>query len=180
MDSLEGLSEEEIRSLASQMRNLASGDTRKDLQRLLKRKNPSLAIPEIDVEDAVEARMSERDKAFEELKARDQQRDIAGRREKIRQKLERDGLIKQGDDADFDDLEKVMVEKGIANHETAAVYRANERKLAEPAAEIPGRGGPMMMPADFKQFFKQPTQVARKLAHDAVTDIVNKRNRRVA
>jgi hypothetical protein len=171
--SLEGLSAEQINNLASLAKSLGEDPkTRRSFQRLIKEKNPATIIPELDAEDAIT-------KTSEQLRQEN---------EAIRQELTNDRIARQRqmlqariEDSypgmKFDDVEKAMTDHGIANHETAAKFLFNERKLAEPAAEIPGRGGPMMMPNEAKAFFKSPTTTARKLAHDAMTDIINQRAR---
>lgn len=174
--SLENLTDDQIKNLAELSQSLSSNPaTRRDFQRLIKKNQPNSVIPELEVEDAVARVTEQATKDKEELKAEIDKRDIASKRRDLKDKLER-----EYPHIAFDDIEKAMVDHAIGNHESAAKFVYNERRLAEPAPEVPGRGGPMMMPTEAKQFFKSPTQVARKLAHQAVTEIITNRQRQRA
>jgi hypothetical protein len=172
--SLEGLNEEQVKGLAEQFHGLLSDPkTRRTVQRALKELKPSTVFPELEVEDAVAKVTQDLTKTNEELRAELAKRDMETSRRELRRTLE--GAYPH---LKFEEIEEAMTKNGIANHETAAKFLANERRLAEPAPELPARGGPMMMPSEAKQFFKNPTQTARRLASDAITDIM--RNRRKA
>jgi hypothetical protein len=173
MASLENLSEEQIKSLASLAKDLSDDPaTRRKFQKLIKEKNPATIFPELEVDERVEAVAAKMNEETEAMRAELKTRDLELRRKELRQDLSAKypGIT-------FDEIEEAMVKSSIGSHETAAQYLANQRMLSEPAPEVPGRGGPMMMPSEAKQFFRNPTQVARKLANDVMTDLVSKRNR---
>ena len=174
--SLEGLNTDQIETLARLAKTMGDKpETRKQFQQMVKTINPSAHFVELEVDEKVSAAVKATTEELEKMRAeRDQEKQITARNN-VRQKLMNEGLIES--DADFEDVEKVMAEKLIGSHETAARFRANERQLAAPAAEVPGRGGPMYMPQEAKQFFKNPTQTSRKLAHEVVTDLMQKRNK---
>jgi hypothetical protein len=173
MASLEGLSEEQIRSLASLAKDLTDdAGTRNQFQRLVKQRQPGIIFPELEVEDKVSAATKQLAEQNEALRNELQNDRLARQRREIEQ-----NLAQKYPDLPFKDIEDTMVKHAIGSHESAAMFLANERTLSQPAPEIPGRGGPMMMPSEARQFFKSPTQVSRKLAHEVVTDIMNKRNR---
>jgi hypothetical protein len=171
--SLENLSEDQIRSLASLAKDLSDDPaTRRSFQKLIKQKNPSTVFPEVEIDDRAEQLSAKISEETESLRAELKQRDIEQQRRDIKA-----NLADKYPGISFEDIEKTMVESAIGKHETAAQFLANQKILAEPAAEVPGRGGPMMMPSEARQFFKSPSQVSRKLAHEVVTDLINKRAR---
>lgn len=103
----------------------------KEAKRLIKRKYPSLSIPDLDIEDKVEARFS----ADKEAKAK-AEREAAQKRDQdawdaSRAKVKADyGFTDEG----LTDLEKWMQEHAVADHEVAASYRASKNpKTSEPA-----------------------------------------------
>jgi hypothetical protein len=172
--SLEGLSEEQVKGLAEQFHGLLSDPkTRRTVQRALKELKPTTVFPELEVDDAVTRVTADLTKVNDDLRAELSKRDMETTRRELRRTL-----TDTYPSLKFEDIEKAMTDNGIANHETAAKFLVQERRLADPAPEIPARGGPMMMPSEAKQFFKNPTQTARRLASDAITDIM--RNRRKA
>ena len=174
MASLEGLTEEQIRSLASLAKDLTDDvGTRNQFQRLVKQKQPSIIFPELEVEDKVSAATKMLAEQNESLKQELMNDRLA------RQRREIEGtLSNKYPDLSFKDIEDTMVKHAIGSHESAAMFLANERTLSQPAPEVPGKGGPMMMPSEARQFFKSPTQVSRKLAHEVVTDLMRQRNLR--
>jgi len=129
-------------------------------------------FPELEVEDRIAAATAKQTEEAEALRAELTKRDIAQQRREIREQMH-----EKFPGISFEDIEKCMVDNAIGKHESAAQFLANQRQLAEPVPEVPGRGGPMMMPDEAKQFFKTPDRTARRLAHEAMTDLINKRNR---
>jgi hypothetical protein len=167
MSSLEGMTDEQIRNLASLSNDVLSDPaTRREMQRIIKKRNPAAVIPELEVEDAVSKAASELKAENEALKAEVANDRLSRQRERIRDNLQ--------------DQYPTMTKYAIGSHESAAKFLHNERLLAQPAPEVPGKGGPMLMPSEAKEFFKSPTQVARRLAHAAVTDIMNARRNKAA
>ena len=176
MSSLEGMTDEQIRNLASLSNDVLSDPaTRREMQRIIKKRNPAAVIPELEVEDAVSKAASELKAENEALKAEVANDRLSRQRERIR-----DNLQDQYPNLKFEEIEDTMTKYAIGSHESAAKFLHNERLLAQPAPEVPGKGGPMLMPSEAKEFFKSPTQVARKLAHAAVTDIMNARRNKAA
>jgi len=173
-DSLEGMSTDQIETLARLAKTLGEKpETRKEWQKLVKRAVPTAHFVELEVDEKVDARLAQIQEENEKFRAELAQRDQRDQRNRLRNKLEKEGLI--AGDEDFEKVEEIMVKHGVADHEFAAKHLANERRLAEPVAEVPGRGGPMYMPQEAKQFFKNPTQTSRRLAHLAVDDIIKAR-----
>ena len=119
--SLENLSLEQRDELALLMKELSENpNTRKDALRLTKKLRPDLPVPELEIEDYTEKRVSQAHDRVAELERKlaekDAQADLQSRR---------DSLIKKGlidSENDIAEIEKVMLENKIADHETAAQY----------------------------------------------------------
>ena len=105
----------------------------KDAKRLIKKKYPNLQIPDLDVEDKVEARFNaekqEREKAAKENKQKEE--DARYRKERERTQKEYSFT-----DEAMEKLEKLMLEKNIGDYDVAATYMASkEPKVSEPTNE---------------------------------------------
>ena len=95
----------------------------KEAKALIKRKYPNLAIPDYDLENRVEARLSAADQA----KAKEAS-DAAAKADRDAWNASRAKVKKQYGFTDeaMADLEKWMHEKAVADHEVAAEYRASK------------------------------------------------------
>jgi hypothetical protein len=106
----------------------------KEAKRLIKKKYPNLAIPDYDLEEKVETRLSaaeeaKRKEAAQEKQRKDQEAWNASRSNAKKQY----GLTDEG----LTDLEKWMEEHAVADHEVAASYRhSKDPKTTEPADDI--------------------------------------------
>lgn len=102
-------------------------EVRGDFFSLMKKQNPKLSIPEVDVRSQMQSALEQEreERAKLEQRVRDNET-----RDKIRadraQALKESGL----GEGDIDEIEKVMTEQGIANHVTAAKFVAQSRQLA--------------------------------------------------
>jgi len=173
MASLENLSDEQIRNLASVAKDLSDDPKlRRQFQRLIKEKKPETIFPELEVEDRVAEVSSKVASETEALRAEITNQNLALQRRELKVSLQ-----EKYPGISFEDIEKTMVDHAIGKHESAAQFLSNQRMLSEPSPEVPGRGGPMMMPQEAKQFFKSPTRTANRLAHEVITDLMNKRAR---
>lgn len=102
----------------------------KEAKRLIKRKYPQLAIPDYDIEEKVEARLSAAEKARQdqERKAREDAETAAWRTQRKKTQDEY-GFT----DEAMTDLEKWMTDKGVGDYDVAASYRASKNpKTSEP------------------------------------------------
>lgn len=129
-DSLENQDQDTLVSLGKLMESLSQDPkTRGQLQRLIKTKNPSLIIPELDNQDAIANAVKPVQTELEAL--RKQLAEKSGE-ESIRAK--RAALKEQGySEEDVTSIEKLMVEKQIPSHDTAAEHFRMQQKLAVPA-----------------------------------------------
>ena len=119
--SLEDLSFEARDELALLARQMAEDPaTRKDFLRLTKKIKPDMPIPELEIESYTEKAVSASTRRVEELEAKLRERDALDDLDKRRQSLIKKGLI--DNESQIEEIEKVMLEKGITNHEAAAEY----------------------------------------------------------
>ena len=128
-DLLEGLDDATIKELAGYAKGLSDNpETRSGFLNLVKKANPAANIPEIDLpakfDSMLAAERTEREKIQKQLLERD-----------VRDNIERQRsvIMKQGiSENEVADVEKIMTEQGIVNHETAAKYFLAQKKMATP------------------------------------------------
>jgi hypothetical protein len=165
--SLENLSPEAQQELAILAKNLFEDPrTRKPFLHLTKQVRPDVPIPEVEIEEQTNKVLSEAKAEVQSLKDQIRQKEAREELEKRRQSLIKKGLIDSEDD--IKEVEKVMVEKGIANHETAAEYHAYMKQMAAPTpSQFPQ---PVMSKFNTKDFMKNPVGAARDAAHAALAE----------
>jgi hypothetical protein len=135
--SLEGKSVEEIQALAELADSLGSDPkTRMGFLNLAKTANPNVRIAEIDIPNMLAQQFAEPLKKLEALEQRNQQLEMERRVERQRQTLIESGVSAK----DVTAIEKLMVEKQISDHKTAAEYFKMSQQSAQPtpAAGLPG------------------------------------------
>jgi len=131
--SLENLSLEARDELAALAQTLAENpDTRKDFLRMTKRVKPDLPIPELDIEDYTHKAVSRSEDRVQALEAKLRERDAVEELQSRRQSLMKKGLI--ANESEINDVEKIMLERGITNHETAAEYHQWMKQAAVPTS----------------------------------------------
>lgn len=165
--SLENLSVEAQAELASLAKTLAENpSTRKQFLQLTKQVRPDVPIPEIEIEERTNSVLKQAEDKVRSLEDRLRQKDAREELEKRRNALLKKGLIESEDD--IKEVEKLMVEKGIANHETAAEYHSWMKQAAAPTpSQFPQ---PVMSKFNTKDFMKNPTGAARDAAHAALME----------
>ena len=128
--SLEGKTVEEIQALAELADSLSRNPkTRTGFLQLTKNANPDAAIPEIDIPFGLQAQMKPYIDKIDALSRAAEKRELEDR---VRN--QREALVTKGIPRDkIADVEKVMVDKGIANHETAWSHMQLEARAAEPS-----------------------------------------------
>jgi hypothetical protein len=132
--SLEGKTAEEIAALAELAMQLSSDPkTRQGFLHLSKQANPTANIPEVDIPMQFRQVLDRGQKRLEELEKQVQE-------DRLEKSIEakRRALITAGKAStkDLDAIEKIMVEKHIPDHETAAEFYALQQKSAEPTPDI--------------------------------------------
>jgi hypothetical protein len=165
--SLENLSVEAQQEFAMLAKSLFEDPrTRKPFLKLTQQVRPDVAIPEIEIEErtnTVLQQAEDRVKSLEDkLRAKEAKEELMKRRDTLVKK----GLVDSEDD--IKEVEKIMVEKGIANHETAAEYHSWMKQAAAPTpSQFPQ---PVMSKFNTKDFMKNPVGAARDAAHAALSE----------
>jgi len=164
--SLEDISLEQRDELALLMKELAENPaTRKEALRLTKKVRPNLPIPELELEDYTEKKVTAAEDRVNALEAKLKEKEALTELEKRRSKLVKRGLS----DEEIEEVEKVMLEKKIHDHETAADYFDWMKQAATPTPM--GYNPSAMSKFDLSKYWKNPTQGARNEAAQALMDL---------
>lgn len=167
MASLENVSSDARDELAALAQQLAEHpETRKEFLRMTKKVKPDLPIPELEIEEYTNKAVSASQKKVEELEAKLREREARDELEKRRQNLIKKGLAQE---EDIEAVEKLMLERGIQNHETAAEYHAWMKRAAEPTPS--GYNPSTLKKFDLSKYWKNPTGAARDEASKALQDL---------
>lgn len=166
--SLENLSEEARNELAALAQRLADNpETRKDFLRMTKKINPDLPIPELEIDDRTNSALHQMRQENEAIKARLQAKEAEEKLEKIRRNLVKNGHVEN--ENEIDAVEKLMLEKKIADHETAAQYHQWMKQAAVPTPS--GYNPSAVKQFDLNKFWKNPANAAREAAASALNEI---------
>jgi TolA-binding protein len=166
--SLEDFSEEE-RELAQLSRQLASDPaTRKEFLRLTKKVRPDVPMPEIDIEETTSRAIQQQEDRYAQLEAKMREREAVEELTRRRQDLLKKRLIDSEDQ--IQEVEKVMLEKGITNHEAAAEYWSWMKESAQPTPTVGYNPNPINK-FDLSKFWKNPTAGARDEAAKALMEL---------
>jgi hypothetical protein len=166
--SLENLSLEARDELAALAQTLAENpDTRKEFLRMTKRVKPDLPIPELDIEDYTNKAVNKSEQRVQALEAKLRERDAVEELQKRRNSLMKKGLI--ANESEINDVEKIMLERGINNHETAAEYHAWMKQAAVPTSS--GYNPSAVKQFNLGAYWKNPSAAARNEAMNALNDL---------
>jgi len=167
--SLEGMTPEAISGLAMLAKGLSTNtETRRDFLALTKKANPALSIPEVDIPASVRADIDAEAKKREALEAKIAE---AEARENVRARREELMKSKNLTDADMAEVEKLMVDKHIPSHETAAEFMLAQRQSAKPTPSVTGFGSHQVPNMDLKTFGGNMKQWGRAEAAKTLDDI---------
>ena len=168
MASLENLSLEARDELAALAQTLAENpETRKDFLRMTKRIKPELPIPELDIEDYTHKAVSKSEERVQALEAKLREKEALEELQNRRNNLMKKGLIKSEDE--ISEVEKIMLERGIQNHETAAEYHQWMKQAAVPTST--GYNPSAVKQFDLNKYWKNPVSAARNEAMNALNDL---------
>jgi hypothetical protein len=168
--SLEDISLEQRDELALLAKQLAENpSTRKDFLRMTKKVKPDLPIPELEMQDYTEKKMSDMENRLLVSENKLREKDAREELNRRRQSLITKGLAR--DDADVEQIEKIMLQKNISNHETAAEYFDWMKQAAEPTPS--GYNPSAISKFDLSKYWKNPQMGARDEAAQALKDIRN-------
>ena len=175
MAGLEGMTPEAVNDLAQLATTLANNPkTRNHFLRLTKMANPDVQIPEIEMADQLNGILSkgaERLKAMEDKLA---EREMRERLDTARRELREQGIAKE----DIAEVEKMMLERHIPDHKTAAEFFQMSRKSAEPTPSQYNAMGVEMPKMDLSKVHgNNINSWARQEAGNALTEIMKNRVR---
>lgn len=166
--SLENISLEARDELAALSQMLAENpETRKDFLRMTKKVKPDLPIPELEMEDYTRSAVSKSEQRVQELEAKMRERDAVEELQKRRNNLVKKGLIQS--ESDIEEVEKIMLDKKIHDHETAAQYHAWMKQAAVPTSS--GYNPSPVKQFDLNRYWKNPVGAARNEAMNALNDL---------
>ena len=168
--SLEDISLEQRDELALLAKQLAENpSTRKDFLRMTKKVKPDLPIPELEMQDYTEKKMSDMENRLLVSENKLREKDAREELNRRRQSLITKGLAR--DESDVEEIEKIMLSKNISNHETAAEYFDWMKQAAEPTPS--GYNPSAISKFDLSKYWKNPQMGARDEAAQALKDIRN-------
>jgi hypothetical protein len=171
--SLEDMSFEQRDQLALLMRELSDNPaTRKDVLRLTKQIKPELVIPELDIENTTKSYVDKLEQQLMARDAKDREQDAVRDLESRRNKLMKKGFVQN--EEDIHEVEKIMLEKGITNHESAAEYWQWMKQSAAPTPT--GYNPSAVSKFDLGKYYKNPQAAARDEASKALAEL--RQNRR--
>ena len=172
--SLEGLSTEEVSALALSARQMRDNPATRGLfLRMLKTANPTISIPEVEVEMRTSAALAERDKRIRDMEERENARAQRDNAVNLFENLRDENVVSSRND--FAELVKYAHEQGFVTNEAglkkARSFQRQERAAAEPT---PQSYRPLI-PRDNKDLMKNPRDWARKEATAAINEVLKKR-----
>ena len=166
--SLENLSVDARDELAALAQQLAENpSTRKEFLRMTKKVKPDLPIPELEIEDHTNSAISAAEARVQSLENKLRERDAVEELQKRRNSLKQKGLARSDDD--IKGIEKIMLERGITNHETAAEYHEWMKQAATPTPS--GYNPQVIQKFDLNKYWKNPITAARNEAVNALQDL---------
>ena len=170
--SLEDMSYEARDELAALAKTLAENpQTRKEFLRLTKQARPDVPIPELDIDDSLTRVSSQAEERVSQLEAKLREKEAREELERRRNKIRKAGLVQT--DEDIEEVEKIMLEKKISDHETAAEYHQWMKQAAAPTPT--GYNPQVMSKFDLSKYYKNPQVAARDEAAKALAELRNPR-----
>ena len=172
MASLEDLSPEARDELALISRQLAENpETREAFLRLTKKARPEMTIDTIDMQDRMDARLQVMQSKLDQMEASKREDGALAELERRRRELISKGKAKS--EEDIGRIEKIMLEKGIQNHETAAEYDQWMRENSKPTGQSFYNPHFMNETArdTLSKFHKNPVGAARDEASKALMEL---------
>lgn len=171
--SLEGMTPEAIADLAALAKGLSENPrTRQNFLGLMKAADPNLSIPEIDIPSRIGAATKPYIDKLDAMEKKEAEREMRERIKERRQALVKNKGIAE---SEIPEIEKLMVEKGIQNHNTAAEYYLSQKQSAAPTPSTFSQ--PSIPRPDLKKMGLNINQWSRNEATNAIADIIKNRGR---
>lgn len=166
--SLEGMTPEAINGLALLAKGLSQNQaTRDEFLRLTKTANPELNIPEVDIPLKMQGMIDAERKQREALEAKIREQEVRDQIKERREALMKDKKLSF---EQVQEVEKLMTDKGIVNHDTAAEFYMSQQKVAAPTPSV-GFGVNTVPKIDAKDFGGSIAQWSRNEAANLISDI---------
>lgn len=166
--SLENYTPEQLQELALLSKTLAENkDTRKDFLKMTKKVRPDLPIPELEMEETASKLAETYETKIAAMEARLAEKDAKDTLEKRRQSLLESG--KASSKEEIAEIEKVMIEKKIHDHDAAADYWKWMQQTATPTPSAFPK--PVMQQFDVSGYMKNPVVAARDEAMKAFQEL---------
>jgi hypothetical protein len=171
--SLEGMTPEAIADLAALAKGLSENPkTRGQFLGMMKQADPNLSIPEVDIPARIGASVKPYVDKIAKLEREGQERAMRDMVNERRSKLVKNKGISESEIAE---VEKLMVEKGIQNHDTAADFYLSQKQAAAPTPSSFSQ--PSIPRPDLKTMGLNINQWSRNEATNAIADIIKNRGR---
>jgi len=171
--SLENVSFETQSEMAMLLKKLADNpSTRADLLKSIKKIEPDFHIPELEIEQKTNDIFTKTKEELESLKAQMREKEAKEELSRRRQSLLKNGKAKS--EEEIQEIEKLMVEKGINDHETGADYFSWMKQASETTPS--GYNPQVLKQWDLGKFYKNPRQAAISTAQEALAEF-RKQNR---
>lgn len=169
--SLEDLDENTVKELASLARELSdTPETRKEFLTLSKKVRPNMPVPELDLDERLLANRKESAEEIASLRAQLSERDMRAELDRRRQKLIDEGKASSMEDVMA--IEKMMLDKKIGDHETAADYWKWMEQAAKPTPALYDKAFMNKSAQDtLASYWKNPKAAATAEAAAAFNDI---------
>jgi hypothetical protein len=165
--SLEDVSYEARDELARLAKQLSDNpETRSQFLKLAKQVRPDVSMPEIEIEERYTKKFQDFESKLAARDAKQAERDAMDNLEYRRNSLVEKGLVDSRDE--IQKVEKLMLDKGITNHEAAAEYHKYMKQAAIPTPS--GYNPNPMRKFDLTAFHKNPIQAARETAAQALSE----------
>lgn len=175
--SLESQSPEVIAALAELSKSVIDNpETRPHFQKLLKKANPTIVVPELEAEERMQAAMQPHIEKIQEIEKQRQLEAAERAANDLYGSLRDTGAVSSRDD--FGNLVKYASEKGFMTSEAglqmASQHRRQEQQAAEPT---PAPLGPLggFNKESMKDWMKDPAGRARQEAAAALADIAKQK-----
>ena len=132
---------------------------------MTKQVKPEMSIPELEIEDYTEKKISSAEERVMKLEAQLRERDAKQELDNRRARLGRT-------EDEIAQIEKLMLEKGMTNHETAAEYFDWMKQAAVPTSNSAmGYNPSSISKFDLSKYWKNPQMGARDEAAKALGEL---------
>lgn len=134
---------------------------------MTKKIKPDLVIPELEIEDHTSSAVMRVQQELEQMRAEKVAQEARNELNERRMKLMKKGFVQS--EEDIDEVEKLMLDKGITNHEAAAEYWQWMKQAAVPTPT--GYNPSAVAKFDLGKYYKNPIMAARDEASKALNEL---------